>query len=910
MAKTGKKNNGKRAGRRRFLKTVALGAGSLALPGEARASDAARESSKGSGAATSSVVHYPRSFSGRHLRMISFPLGGAGSGSVGLGGRGQLRDWQIFNRAQKGNALRYAFPSLWVQSGKRQPTARVLEARLLPPYQGASGLGSDNVPGMPRLESCVFTGEFPLAQIAFHDSALPIAVALEAFTPFIPLDADDSGLPVAVLRYRVTNPSAAVARVSIAFSIENPVGQEKHGDGAAGRTNEYRKSADLEGLLMSNPFLAASDPLAGSFALAVLEAGAGKVSYLRGWPRAGWWESPLLFWDDFSSDGELGPESPARSAVGALCLKREIAAGGQAEFTFLLAWRFPNRTPERCGWTAAKGHERDVIGNFYCTRFADAWQAAEYAAAHLTDLESRTREFAAAMRNSTLPDAVRDAAASNLSTLLSPTCFRTADGEFQAFEGSNDDGGCCFGNCTHVWNYETTLASMFPSLSRSLRGRQFGFNTDDEGRMSFRELLPSGIERWGFAAADGQMGAILKLYWDWRLSGDTDWLGKLWPGARRALEFAWIPGGWDANRDGVMEGVQHNTYDVEFCGPNPLCGVWYLGALRAAEEMARACGDEHFGVQCRLLFLEGSRWVDANLFNGEYYVQKIQPQHGQAVAKGLRVGMGTADLEHPTFQLGDGCLADQLVGQYLAEVAGLGLLLDSENISKTLRAIYKYNYKPSLYDHECVQRTYALNDEAALVVCDYSKGQRPETPFPYYAEAWTGLEYSTAALMIYRGMVREGVEVIESARRRYDGERRNPWDEPECGHHYARAMASWAGVLALSGFHYHGALRSVIAQPRVHPEKFSSFWSTGTGWGTFSQTLSAARFVFAVEVAEGELAVRSLKLAAPRGAQHASVAKLGARTLAHHLERQGNNVTLELAEEVVLKKRDKLTVSI
>ena len=72
---------------------------------------------------------------------------------------------------------------------------------------------------------------------------------------------------------------------------------------------------------------------------------------------APWWTLALLFWDDFSADGELGPEPDERSAVGARCLQREIAAGAHADFTFLLAWHFPNRTPDRCGWAAPKGEE-------------------------------------------------------------------------------------------------------------------------------------------------------------------------------------------------------------------------------------------------------------------------------------------------------------------------------------------------------------------------------------------------------------------------------------------------------------------------------------------------------------------------------------------------------------------------
>ncbi|MGE5326044.1 MAG: GH116 family glycosyl-hydrolase [Deltaproteobacteria bacterium] len=909
MKKSSRSTNAKKAGRRRFLQTVALGAGGLALPAGAAASDERADKSKTVPEAAS-ISEYPRTYSGRQLAMISFPLGGIGAGSVGLGGRGQLRDWEIFNRAQKGNALHYSFPAIWVRAGKRKPITRVLEARYLPPYEGASGLGSDNVPGLPRLETCTFTGEFPFAQIDFHDSSLPVAIQLEAFTPFIPLAADDSGLPVAVLRYRVKNRATTSATVSIAWSLENPVGKDVKGDGAAGRTNEYRKGTAVEGLLMSNPFLAASDPLAGTFALGILNSSGARVSHLRGWPRAGWWESPLLFWDDFSSDGELGPEHSARSAVGALCMQREIAAGAEAEFTFLLAWRFPNRTPERCGWSAPKGHEHDLIGNHYCARFPDAWQAAEYAAANLTNLESRSRQFVAAIRDTALPAAVRDAAVANLSTLVSPTCFRTFEGEFHGFEGCNDEGGCCFGSCTHVWNYEATVPSVFPGLSRSLRGRQFGYSTDDEGRMSFRELLPSGIDRWGHAAADGQMGAIIKLFWDWKNCGDNDWLGKLWPAAKRALEFAWIAGGWDANRDGVMEGVQHNTYDVEFYGPNPLCAVWYLGALRAGEEMARACGDTEFAAECHRLFNQGSQWIDANLFNGEYYIQKIKSSKNEAVAKGLQAGMGSASTESPTYQLGDGCLVDQLVGQYLCEVAGLGLLLDAKNTETALRSIYKYNYKPSLADHESMARTYALNDEAALVICDYARGTRPETPFPYFAEAWTGLEYSTAALMIYHGMVREGVQIYESARKRFDGEKRNPWDEPECGHHYARAMSAWAGMLALSGFRYDAERKHAIAQPRINAARFSSIWTAGPAWGTFAQSAGAKGQSFELKVVEGELSLRSLALATVSGPAKTSSASLGGQAVLHELTRGGNKVILSFKDEIVVKRGASLKVTV
>ena len=901
----GTKKNGRRKTRRRFLKTVALGAGTLAIsgaPAQSTLPGMAQEKSPESGPAEQAEIDYPRVFEGRHRKIVAFPLGGVGSGSLSLGGRGQLCEWWIFNRPDKGHAPNYAFPSIWVKAKNRKPVVRVLESRFTPPYEGPNGLGSANVPGLPRFASCRFTGKFPMAEVDFEDLETPVKITLEAFTPFIPLEADDSGLPCAVLRYRVSNPGTSGVRTSIAFSIENPVGDQ-------GRTNEYREGSILRGLLMTNPFLAPTDPLSGSFALVLLGAETGKVTYLRGWPSAQWWEPAVLFWDDFSADGNLGPEEARRGPVGALCLQREIPAGGNAEYTFLLAWHFPNRTPARCGWQAPTGHEKDVIGNYYCTRFNDAWSAAEYAAQHLPRLETKTRQFVSAIQRSTLPGAVKDAATSTLAALISPTCFRTADGGFHGFEGCNDHSGCCFGSCTHVWNYEAVTAQLFPSLSRSFRERQFGFLTDAEGRMDFRELLPNGLENWGVAAADGQMGSLMKLYLDWRSSGDTDWLRRVWPTAKRALEFAWLPGGWDADRDGVMEGVQHNTYDVEFIGPNPLCGVWYLGALRATEEMARALGDSDFAEECRRLFAQGSRWIDTNLFNGEYFIQKVGSIPKGKVAKGLAAGMGTERIEQPTFQLGDGCLVDQLVGQYLAEICGLGPLLDPGHILMTLQSIYKYNYKPSLFNHECFQRTFALNDEAGLVICDYSRGTRPRVPFPYYAEVMTGFEYSAAILMLYIGMVPQGVQLIESIRRRYDGERRNPWDEAECGYYYVRPMASWAAVLALSGFRYDGIERSISVRPRIHPAKFTSFWSGGQAWGTFSHEVQENSARFTLAVTHGALTCGSVALLAIPG-RGTWTATLADKPLHHRVQPTGKGSTLLFEKEVVVGEGDQLSLQL
>jgi uncharacterized protein (DUF608 family) len=276
--------------------------------------------------------------------------------------------------------------------------------------------------------------------------------------------------------------------------------------------------------------------------------------------------------------------------------------------------------------------------------------------------------------------------------------------------------------------------------------------------------------------------------------------------------------------------------------------------------MARAVGETGAADDYHRLFESGSKWIDANLFNGEYYIQKIQGAAKDKIAKDLLSTMGADNTEKPDFQVGEGCLVDQLVGQYVADFAGLGNLLDAAHIRKTLASIYKYNYKRSLYDHESVQRIFALNDEAALIICDYGKVKRPKVPFSYFAEVMTGFEYSAAVLMLWHGMVKEGIECIENIRRRYDGERRNPWDEAECGHHYARAMASWSAIVALSGFRYSAPKHRIEVAPKIDTTPFRSFWSTGAGWGTFTIEPKDNASQFTLRVAEGRLVASSLEV--------------------------------------------------
>jgi uncharacterized protein (DUF608 family) len=517
---------------------------------------------------------------------------------------------------------------------------------------------------------------------------------------------------------------------------------------------------------------------------------------------------------------------------------------------------------EDCADPACECHSGspNTVGNYYTTRYTDAWDAAVEVTPRLPELEKQTLNFVTAFLDSDLPAVVKEAALFNLSTLRTQTCFRIRDGRFFAWEGCNDQSGCCHGSCTHVWNYEQATAFLFGDLARSMRDTEFKYATTAEGLMSFRANLPlSQTKAWGLAAADGQMGCLMKLYRDWQLSGDDDFLRDLWPAARRALEFCWIPGGWDADLDGVMEGCQHNTMDVEYFGPNPQMGGWYLGALRSMEEMACYLGEIDFAHRCRELFESGRAWMDAHLFNGDYYEHEIRPPVSEsAIAKGLRLNMGARNLAEPELQLGSGCLVDQLVGQYFAHVAGLGYLLDPEHVRTTLRSLMTYNFKRDFSDHFNHMRSFVLNDEAGMLMATYPKGRRPVRPFPYYNEVMTGFEYSTAVHMLYEGQVEDGLTLIQAIRARYDGYKRSPFDEAECGHHYGRAMAAWATVLALSGFHYSAVSATITFTAQTTPNQL--FWSNGNAWGICRQTQLGKGVQVEIEVKDGEIALQVLVL--------------------------------------------------
>jgi len=302
---------------------------------------------------------------------------------------------------------------------------------------------------------------------------------------------------------------------------------------------------------------------------------------------------------------------------------------------------------------------------------------------------------------------------------------------------------------------------------------------------------------------------------------------------------------------------------MELFGPNAWLTGFYLAALKAGAEMAEICGEADSAALYRSIFSRGRKWVGRHLFNGEYFIQRIdlsdrdllEPFENDAEISDT---YWSEEHEELKYQVGCGCGIDQVLAQWHADLIGLGEIYDRDHTRSALRAVYRHNFRRSIRDLPNPCRLYCLDDEAGTTMFAWPKGTRkPVVPVPYAEETMHGFEYQAAGHLIINKMVDQGVAMVKAVRDRYDGERRNPWNEIECGSNYARSMASYALLNAFSGFRFDMARQEIGFHP-VHLVDgcFQCFWSLESAWGEIKIRPNEA----VLRVQYGELTIRSLFL--------------------------------------------------
>ncbi|MEJ7654875.1 MAG: GH116 family glycosyl-hydrolase [Chloroflexia bacterium] len=612
--------------------------------------------------AESSQSHWPvlTRYDGSSLARVALPIGGIGTGTISLGGRGDLHDWEVGNRPAKGFTPRHSFFALWTRQAGGEPVVRALEGPIEPAlYEGYQGAVAANH-GLPRFRGCSFEAAYPFGQVALSDPDVPVEARLQAFNPLIPADADRSGIPVAVLRWTLTNRTDTEVEASVCASVQNFIGTDGLNGAANRNLNEFRRSPNLAGVHMSTEGTPPDSEFFGTLALATTHP---DVSHrIGGRTLAGRLAARLLGRLQRRRRLDERDAAGVDAPVASLAVSVVLPPRGSATVSFFIGWHFPNRRAwGRDEAQGSWGYSHERVGNHYATQYADAWDVVERTARDLPQLEANTLRFVESFCASDLPPVVKEAALYNLSTLRTQTCFRTEDGRFYGWEGCEDRVGSCLGSCTHVWNYEQATAFLFGDLARSMREVEFAHATRDDGHMSFRVQLPlNRATEWGLAAADGQMGCIMKLYREWRLSGDDAFLRELWPRARKALEFCWIPGGWDADRDGVMEAVSTTRWTLS-TRAEPADGSV---VPRPPRRRGHSRLPGRYGLRSDV-----SRPVRAwRRVGGRPPVQRRVLRAARPTARRPLDDMpasatrtGARDLSDPDLQIGPGCLVDQLV---------------------------------------------------------------------------------------------------------------------------------------------------------------------------------------------------------------------------------------------------------
>ncbi len=818
-------------------------------------------------------------YKNEHVQQIALPLGGIGSGCICLNGYGGLQDFSIRHQphlsASPDRHLR-ADAAFALLRDKASGSTRLVEGPFPPGKIYAQGLRAQGYwggghEGFPRFRECTFRGEYPFGSVYLAEPRFPLQVKITGFNPFIPLDVKNSAIPCAVLEYRLQNVTAEPVEYEFSFHLSHLA----PGMDPKQAPNSRNEALPGKGIFFYNR----EDPASAEYGSASLLCVGHAPRIKAMWFRGGWNDALTVLWREvstgkFQSNDGQNPSVLTGRNGGSILLEGKLDPEQSITYPIVIAWYFPN-VPYRSGGTEPSPEEcgegcscSTQAGSpewrpYYVSHWRDARHVAEYVQDRYASLRGRTQAFHDALFSSTLPAPVLEAVSANLAILKSPTVLLQENGNLWGWEGCFNDHGCCPGSCTHVWNYAQSIPHLFPQLERTLREQELERSMDGLGHVNFRAALPDGPTDHAFhAAADGQLGGVMKVYREWQISGDREWLRKMYPLVKRSMDYCIAA--WDPRRTGALEEPHHNTYDIEFWGPDGMCSSIYLGALVAMAALARDSGHADQADEYAALAGRGARFLDKRLFNGEYYQQQVKTSglrdtafqdanetiHDEAPAEKLLLRE-----EGPKYQYGSGCLSDGVIGVWLGEMCGVETPLSSDHVRQSLSSIYKYNFKPSLWEHANPQRPgYALGEEAGLLLCTWPRGGKPALPFIYSDEVWTGIEYQVASHLILQGFIEEGLEIVRATRSRYDGRVRNPWNEYECGSYYARAMASYALLPALSGFSYSASTHTFSLNPRLNPEGFNVFFSTASGWGTLSIQGGTLR----VDLIEGELRIEKL----------------------------------------------------
>jgi uncharacterized protein (DUF608 family) len=658
-------------------------------------------------------------------------------------------------------------------------------------------------------------------------AGLPLEVTLEAFSPFIPGNAHDSGLPATIQAISIKNTSPAThLSVEIIGWLENKVlvNTEKTTTGFT-RLNKVTGAGAYNGVSLSytstNSDLQKAPDHGNLYFAAVGNKTAGIANVHTTTNKS------------VQRIRDLVTENP-NSPIAALTTRHELKPGGSAKSDFIIAWHMRNVSfvdkDNMKGMTV-----QDASFHYYSTIFDHSEAVAAYIAGKYSSLKQQTMLWRQTWYDSTLPWWFLERTFANISSLATTATHRFQTGRYYCWEGV----GCCHGNCTHVYQYAHAVSRIFPELERDIRERvDLGIGYDEAtGMIRIRG------EKTG-PSIDGQAGTVLRIYREHQMTPDDAFIKRNWSKIKKAVQFVMDQ---DKNHDGMEDTPMENTLDALWHGEISWIVCLCIAGVRAGQAMAEEMNDTEFAEKCRRYVEMGSSNMEAQLFNGEYFIHRPDPAVGKK--------------EIGSFNT---CHIDQVYGQCWAWQVGLGRILGKDKTMSALHALWKYNYMPDVGPYIKVHpggRFYALAGEGGMVM--NTNPSNEENPYGnakawqvgYFSECMSGFEHQVASHMMAEGMAEESLILTRSIHDRYHAFKRNPFNEIECSDHYGRAMASYGTFLMACGFTYHGPKGDIGFAPKIAPENFKAPFTAAEGWGTYTQQRDAHSLSAGLSVASGKLTI-------------------------------------------------------
>ncbi|MDE3234558.1 MAG: hypothetical protein KGO81_01295 [Bacteroidota bacterium] len=830
------------------------------------------------------------------LKYIGMPVGGLHAGTVYVGGDGRLWLWQIFNETFEGSheGIDPKIATWNDGTTERKIRARDGSAYIDPTLADSKRVleqgfavkvttnGKTFVKELneDQWDEVTFKPAYPVATIEYRSKDFPVAVNLKTYSPFIPLDEENSALPATILRLEVKNITHSSVEVSLLGWMENGANKLTGGKNTGKRINVVSSSGNSTSIFSyfdtTNQELKKA-PDAGTMCFTLHTANGKAVAAIAPWPVT----SQHFYIPATDSATADAPEK----LVGGISTTQQLDPGKSVMADYSITWHFNN--PHEKLKTLVKDAE---MGFYYGARFKDAMEVSKYLDTNFKKFTHLTELWSSTWNDSTLPHWFLERTFINIGTLATANTYRFNSGRFWGWEGV----GACPGTCTHVWQYAHAVARIFPNLERDLRQRVdlgVGFK-EDSGAILFRG---EDVTR---PAIDGQAGTILRFYREHQMSEDNTFLRTNWNKIKKAVQFMLNQ---DKNGDGMIDTPMENTLDAVWEGEIAWIVGLCIAAASAAQAMAKEMGDSQFEKICEDFATKGRSNMEKELFNGEYFIHRPDAIHG-------RKKLGSYNT----------CHIDQVYGQSWAFQVGLPRIISQEKATSALKALWKYNFTtdvgPYIKTH-IGGRPYALAGEGGMVMNTNPHnepkpyGENTTWQLGYFHECMSGFEHQVAAHLMAEGMVDESLILTRMIHERYHAAKRNPFNEIEASDHYARAMASYGTFITACGFEYHGPKGYLKFAPKWNKANFKTPFTTAKGWGTYSQKKTASKQTHTLTLKYGELKLNEIALEQITGGPINSVlVTLGTTQIPVTFRQEGTALLVSFSKKITLQHTENLTL--